>query len=60
MQLLGANWKTTLGGIVGLGVLLCGFLGIDIPGRDAILGGVIGWIGMTAKDSNVTGGSVKQ
>lgn len=63
MQALFSNWKTSVAGmvIIALGAANT-FLGIHVPGFDlgftAALTAGIGLI--MAKDSNVTGGSVKQ
>lgn len=56
------NWKTTLGGVLtAVGIFAVKILGKQpITGEDVILAaGVLG-IGATAKDHDVTGGTVTQ
>ncbi len=63
MQALLSNWKTSLGGVIliVLGALNT-FLGIQVPGfnLDFVAALAAGGALIFAKDSNVTGGTVKQ
>lgn len=54
------NWKTTVTAILGaLAVVLKTLLGIEIP-TEAILTVTVFFIGLFAKDYNVTGGTKQQ
>jgi hypothetical protein len=55
------NWKTTLIGLLtGGGYLFLQALSSGVKLRDALLATGIVVLGAVAKDSNVTGGTVKQ
>lgn len=55
-----ANWKTSLAGGAAVMLLLCDWLGIPVPAKDEILAMILAALGFSAKDANVSGGSVKQ
>lgn len=55
------NWKTTLFGILtGMGYMFLQAISGGMKPKDAVLGVGIAVLGSLAKDSNVTGGTVKQ
>lgn len=56
------NWKTTLAGMVGAAttVLLPLVAGGTVGSKELVSAAVLAALGWFAKDSNVTGGSVKQ
>jgi hypothetical protein len=67
MASLLTNWKTTAGGALLILLFVAKTLGITIANVDlshldmtAIVALVGGWIGITAKDGNVTGGTKPQ
>ncbi len=54
------NWKTTLSGLLGaLSVIANNVFGLNIP-VDAILTVTVFFVALFSKDSQVTGGSIKQ
>jgi hypothetical protein len=67
MSYLMANWKTTAGGALLIVLFVAKALGVTVNGVDlshidmtAIVALIGGWIGITAKDGNVTGGTTQQ
>ena len=59
---LGTNWRTTLAGVGTIAVpLLNQIIPVLPPQWAAVVSGVIAGVGLiAAKDSNVTGGTVRQ
>jgi hypothetical protein len=67
MAYLLANWKTTAGGVILILLFVAKSLGITVANVDlshldmtSIVALVGGWIGLAAKDGNVTGGNTPQ
>jgi hypothetical protein len=67
MTYLLANWKTTAGGAILILLFVAKSLGITVANVDlshldmtAIVALIGGWIGLAAKDGNVTGGTKPQ
>ena len=54
------NWKTTCGGILGAAGTFCPYFGVPAEVGAAIATLGIFLMGLFGKDSNVTGGTVKQ
>jgi len=59
------NWKTSAVGALTIATGLAGLFGVTVSGTpmspDAAIGLIVaGFTGLLAKDSNVTGGTVKQ
>ena len=56
------SWKTTLSAAIGAAVVLAKLFGLSIP--DEVVQGIVAaavfFVGLFAKDSNVTGGDVRQ
>jgi hypothetical protein len=60
MSWFGANWKTSLVGIFGLITTAANFIPQLQPVVMYVIPALIGVLGLTAKDANVTGGTVPQ
>jgi hypothetical protein len=67
MAYLLSNWKTTAGGAILILLFVAKSLGITVANVDlshldmtSIVALIGGWIGLAAKDGNVTGGSNPQ
>jgi hypothetical protein len=67
MSYLLSNWKTTAGGVILILLFVAKSLGITVANVDlshldmtSIVALIGGWIGLAAKDGNVTGGSNPQ
>lgn len=52
LNLLFANWKTTLAGSAAILIMLCDMLNIEIPAKNELLAAILGVLGLTAKDAN--------
>lgn len=51
LDLLFANWKTTLAGSAALLIAICDMLGVEIPAKNELLAMILGVLGLTAKDA---------
>lgn len=51
LDLLFANWKTTLAGSAALLIAVCDMLGVEIPAKNELLAMILGVLGLTAKDA---------
>jgi hypothetical protein len=52
LSLILANWKTSLAGLTALMIVLCDTLGIPIPAKNELLGLVVTYLGLSARDAN--------
>lgn len=52
LALLFANWKTSLAGLTAIMIVLCDTLGIPVPAKNELLGLIIGYLGLSARDAN--------
>lgn len=52
LNLLLANWKTSLAGATAAMILVCDWLGVPIPAKDELLAAVLAVLGFSAKDAN--------
>jgi hypothetical protein len=52
LNLLFANWRTSLAGVTAIMIAVCDMVGVEVPAKQELLTLILGVLGLAARDAN--------